>query len=43
MDILFKDHGDATRKTTVPLPPQDNIIYFSEAEQAEYEKNIKYT
>jgi hypothetical protein len=42
MDILFKDYGDSIRKTTSSLPPRDNIIYFSEVEQAEYNKNIKW-
>jgi hypothetical protein len=42
MDILFKDYGDSIRRTTIPLPPRDNIIHFSEAEQAEYDKNIKW-
>jgi hypothetical protein len=42
MDILFKDYGDSIRKTTNSLPPRDDIICFSEAEQAEYDKNIKW-
>jgi hypothetical protein len=42
MDILFRDYGNSIRKTTISLPPQDDIIYFSEAEQVEYEKNIKW-
>ena len=42
MDILFKDYGDSIWKTTISLPPRDDIVYFSEAKQAEYEKNIKW-